>query len=114
LRWIVPAMNAIAIAAIVIHPSTLGHFENVFPATMTATTASAMTAISGTYMRRSAPNSVTMGMMLDVGASVRKNHAPAKPTVGRFQSATTVAASSPLTTTPCGHTSPARSGDGQP
>src|SRR6478609_6500975 len=34
--------------------------------------ASATIAISGTYIRRSAPTSVEMGRMLDVGASVRK------------------------------------------
>ena len=41
-----------------------------------AITASTASAISGRYIRRSAPTSVAIGMMLEVGASVMKNHAP--------------------------------------
>src|SRR4051812_33905315 len=41
---------------------------------------SAVIAMSGRYIRRSAPTSVTMGTNDDVGASVMKTHAPAKPT----------------------------------
>ena len=37
---------------------------------------------SGKYIRRSAPTSVAIGMMLDAGASVMKNHAPQNPIAG--------------------------------
>ena len=45
-------------------------------------TARTTTAISGRYMRRSAPTSVAIGMKLDVGASVMKNQAPRNPSAG--------------------------------
>ena len=49
-------------------------------------------ATSGRYIRRSAPTSVEIGMTLDVGASVRKNHAPRNPIGGLRMKATMVAA----------------------
>ena len=55
------------------------------------TTASATTARSGRYIRRSAPTSVAIGTMLDVGASVTKNQTPRKPSAGHRFIATTVA-----------------------
>ena len=63
-------------------------------AALTAMTASVMTARSGRYIRRSAPTSVAIGTMLDVGASVTKNQAPRKPTLGHRLNATRVAISS--------------------
>ena len=39
--------------------------------------------MSGRYMRRSAPTSVAIGTMLDVGARVMKNQAPRNPHFGR-------------------------------
>jgi hypothetical protein len=64
-------------------------------AAITATTTS---VASGKYMRRSAPTSVAMGMTLEDGASVPKNHTPTKARVGRFHHPITVAASSASTT----------------
>src|SRR5215208_5068836 len=63
-----------------------------------ATPAITAIAISGRYIRRSAPTSVAIGMTLDAGASVRKNHAPRNPILGERTSATTVAARSATTT----------------
>src|SRR3954467_13859455 len=57
----------------------------------TAATASTAIATTGRYIRRSAPTSVAIGTMLDVGASVMKNHAPRKPTAGARTRATVVA-----------------------
>jgi hypothetical protein len=48
-------------------------------------------------MRRAAPTSVAIGTMLDVGASVMKNHAPRNPIFGQRTSATRVATSSSTT-----------------
>lgn len=61
------------------------------------TTASAMIATSGRYMRRSAPTSVAIGRMLDVGANSRNTHAPRNPSAGRRTSAMTVATIKPTT-----------------
>src|SRR5438046_2427879 len=78
------------------------------------TTASVSTAISGTYMRRSAPTSVAMGTILDVGASVTKNHAPRNARLGLRVRPTTVATISRTTTNACGHTPVSVSESGQP
>jgi hypothetical protein len=43
-------------------------------------------------MRRSAPTSVAIGTMLDVGARVVKNHAPRKPAFAARASAQIVSA----------------------
>ena len=65
-------------------------------------------------MRRSAPTSVAIGTTLDVGASVTKNHAPRKPSVGNRISATAVSASSGTTRSAYGRTSPSVRATGQP
>ncbi len=41
------------------------------------------TAARGRYIRRSAATSVTIGTKLEVGARMRKNHAPRNPSAGR-------------------------------
>jgi len=56
-------------------------------------------------MRRSAPTSVEIGMMLDVGASVRKNQAARKPIADLRTSATIVTARSTATAMKEGATS---------
>ena len=55
------------------------------------TAASVASAANGRYIRRSAPTSLTIGMMLDVGASVRKNAAARNPIRGQRTSATPAA-----------------------
>src|SRR5262245_40508294 len=47
-------------------------------------------AVAGRYIRRSAPTSLTIGITLDVGASVIKNVAARKPIAGRRTRATAV------------------------
>src|SRR4051812_37107539 len=78
------------------------------------TTASAITAISGRYIRRSAPTSVAIGTMLDVGASVTKNHSPRNPKAGRHTIAAAAAVSSAVTSKKYGNTSPRVTGPGHP
>src|SRR3989442_1428231 len=76
--------------------------------------ASATIAASARYIRRSAPTSVAIGTMLDVGASVMKIHAPRKPSIGRCHNASAVNASSAMTTSAYGHPSPSVIGCGVP
>jgi hypothetical protein len=71
-------------------------------------------AASGKYIRCSAAISVGIGRTLDVGASVRKNHAPANPAGRRFATANAVSASSSETTIACGRTSIGERVRGQP
>ena len=47
-------------------------------------------AISGKYIRRSAPTSVAIGTKLDEGASVTKNHAPRNAAIGHRRNAAAV------------------------
>jgi len=47
-----------------------------------------MTPMSGRYMRRSAPTSVTIGTRLEAGASVTQNQTPQNPSCGRRAKAT--------------------------
>ena len=56
-------------------------------------------------MRCSAIVWPTSGSTLELGARIRKNHAPRQPSAGRRTSAQAVAASSVTTTRPCHHTS---------
>jgi hypothetical protein len=56
----------------------------------TAITARTASAISGRYIRRSAPTSVAIGTKLEVGASVMKTQAPRNPRAGRRPSAIAV------------------------
>ena len=65
-------------------------------------------------MRRSAPTSVAMGTMLEVGESVVKNQAPRNPSVGLRASAQIVSATRISTTTPYGAASVSVSARGTP
>jgi hypothetical protein len=47
-------------------------------------------AINGTYIRRSAPTSVAIGMTLEVGADVRNTQAARNPARGAYQSSAPV------------------------
>ena len=65
-------------------------------------------------MRRSAPTSVAIGTMLDVGASMTKNHAPRYPSRGAPTQATTAAATSVATKAKCDRDLRQVSGRGHP
>src|SRR5258706_6535760 len=69
------------------------------------TTASTTSPASGRYMRRSAPTSVAIGTMLDVGASVTNTQTPRKPSFGRQINAATVIGSRTPTSSAYGITS---------
>src|SRR5215831_18000071 len=71
-------------------------------------------AISGRYIRRSAPTSVAIGMMLEDGASVTKNHVPRNASAGRLSQATPVATTHATTTTAYGHVSRTATARGSP
>src|SRR5258708_38092978 len=55
-------------------------------------------AASGKYIRRSAPASVAIGITVDDGASVTKNHVPRKASSRRFRQAAAVITSRTSTT----------------
>src|SRR6266850_362205 len=78
------------------------------------TTASTTSPASGKYIRRSAPTSVAIGTMLDVGASVTNTQTPRKPSFGRQINAETVIRSRTPTSSAYGITSPSDSGSGKP
>src|SRR2546422_10776295 len=78
------------------------------------TTASTTSPVSGRYMRRSAPTSVAIGTMLDVGASVTNTQTPRKPSVGCQNNAAMVIRSRTPTNTAYSITSPSDSGSGKP
>src|SRR6267143_5646597 len=78
------------------------------------TTASTTSPASGRYMRRSAPTSVAIGTMLDVGARVTKTQTPRKPSLGCQNNAAIVIRSRRPTNSAYGITSPSDSGRGKP
>ena len=71
-------------------------------------------AASGRYIRRSAATSVTIGTKLELGARIRKNHAPKNPSAGARRSAHKVPASSAAMTAAAGMICPALVAIGQP
>src|SRR6476661_4074422 len=77
------------------HPSVVGvnlkRRLNVDRPFQAAITVSVTTAASGKYIRRSATMS-RIGTTLELGANVRKNHAPKNPSGGAFTNAHPVAA----------------------
>ena len=79
-----------------------------------ASTSRTATAMSGRYMRRSAPTSVATGTMLDAGASVMKNQRPRKPAAGHLHHPTTASAASAVTSANAGATVPNVTSAGQP
>jgi hypothetical protein len=79
-----------------------------------AATTSATIALSGRFIRRAAPTSVTMGMRLDVGASVSRAQAPAKPARGHRTRAIAVSTTSAPMSAACPATSASANGSGHP
>src|SRR5262249_24976778 len=80
----------------------------------TPITASTTRPTRGRYMRRSAPTSVAIGTMLDVGASVMKNHDARNPTGGHRTRSAQVKRTSAAIRMTYGRTSVSVSGTGHP